>query len=162
MKKRFTTKTVWIALIVFFISNLMQAQPQGDFIVSVGSANNVKKIILFDTQDGTLMYDDYIILTSLDPGTVKHVIRVQDELWISDQTKDKVHRLDLNGNVLGAIGESGGMDNLRGMGIINNQVWLANSGNDNGAPGNAVIQIDFDGVVTGNFQVDGGPWMSLP
>jgi hypothetical protein len=162
MKNLFTTKTVWIALIVLLISNLLQAQPQGDFIAAIGNADNVKKIILLDAQDGTLVYDDYIVLTSLEPGTVKHVIRVQDELWVSDQSNDKVYRLDLTGNSLGAIGESGGLDNLRGMRIINDQVWLANSGTNNGAPGNAVIQIGYDGSIMGSFQVDGGPWAFLP
>jgi len=161
MKNLFTTKTVWIALFVFLFSNLVQAQPQGDFIAVIGAADNVKKIILLDPQDGTLVYDDYIILTSLDPGTVKQVLRVQDELWVSDQTKDKVYRLDMLGNPLGAIG-TGGLDNLRGFNIVNNMVWLANAGTNNGAPGNAVIQIDFDGSITGSFQVDGGPWTFMP
>lgn len=161
MKNLFTTKTVWIALIVFLISNLMQAQPQGEFIATVGSADNVKKIILLNTQDGTLMYDDYIILTSLEPGTVKHVIRVQDELWVSDQTKDKVYRMSLTGDSLGVIGESG-LDNLRGMNIINGQVWLGNAGSNNGAPGYAVVQIGLNGTIMGNFQVNGSPWMFLP
>lgn len=161
MKKTSTTKTVWIAMIVFLISNLLQAQPQGDFIAVVGSADNEKKIILFDVQDGTLVIDNYIILTSLDVGTVKQVIRVQDELWVSDQTKDKVYRLDLVGNSLGAIGESG-LDNLRGLSIINDEVWLANAGTGNGAPGYAVVQVGFDGEIAGNFLVDGSPWAFLP
>lgn len=160
MKNLFTTKSVWIALFVYLFSNLVQAQPQGDFIAVIGAADNVKKIILLNPQDGTLTYDDYIILTGLDPGTVKQVIRVQDELWVSDQTKDKVYRLDMSGNPLGAI--TGGLDNLRGLNIINNMVWLANAGTGNGAPGNAVIQIDFDGTITGSFPVNGSSWTFLP
>ncbi len=161
MKRSFTTKTTWLALIAILFGNFLQAQPQGDFIATVGT-DDVKKVILFDAQDGTLMDDSFIILTSLNPGTVKQIIRVQDELWISDQTMDKVYRLDLAGNLLGAIGESGGMDNIRGMGIINDEVWLANAGTNNGAPGYAVIQIDFDGEITGNFPVESSPWTFLP
>ncbi len=162
MKKVFTVKSVLTAMLAVFIGNMLMAQPQGEFIAAIGTADDVKKIVLFDAGDGALVVDDFIDLTGYDVGTTKHVIKVNNELWVSSQTKDKVYRLDYEGNLLGVIGESGGLDNLRGMRIINGEVWLCNAGTSNNAPGNAIIQIDFDGEILGHFTVEGSPWSFWP
>ncbi len=162
MKKVFTFRFLFISLITLLFSSTLLGQPQGEYIASVGENNDEKKVILLDPEDGSVVYDDFINLASLEVGTVKHVLKVENELWISDQTKDKVYRFDMEGNYIAAIGESGGLDNIRGMQIINGQVWLSNAGTNNGAPGKSVIQIDFNGEITGNFLVDGSPWSFLP
>lgn len=160
--KTFTVskKILFLLLGVFFSSGLF-AQLEGELLVSIGSTDS-KQIVLLNAEDGSFISDDYFDLSAFDLGTVKHVIRVGEELWISDQTKDRVHRLDFEGNYLGAVGESGGMDNLRGMRIINNEVWVANAGSQNGAPGNAVIRVDLNGEIIGNFPLPGSPWAFLP
>jgi hypothetical protein len=53
------------------------------------------------------------------------------------------------GNPLGAI--SGGLDNIRGMGLINNRVYVTNFGTANGAPGPAVVIYDTSGNPLGSF-----------
>jgi hypothetical protein len=146
---------------LFFINGLT-AQLSGDFITIIGTTDSEKRIVLLDPEDGSLVSDNYFDLSGLELGTVKHVLRVEDELWISDQTKDRVHRLDMEGNYLGAVGESGGLDNVRGLRIINGEVWLANAGSQNNAPGNAIIRISLDGEIIGNFPVTGSPWAFLP
>ncbi len=162
MKKVFTIGKLFIIVLAMAYGSTLVAQPQGDYIAAIGEGNDEKKIVLFNPDDGSLAIDNYIILETFDVGTVKHVMKVQEELWISDQTKDKIYRFDTEGNLLGAIGETGGLDNIRGMQIINGQVWVSNAGTNNGAPGKAVVQVDFDGTITGNFLVDGSPWSFLP
>lgn len=162
MKRAFTIQKSAILLLLLFFGSRVFSQPQGEFIAAIGEANDVKKIVLFNSQDGTLEVDDFIDLSVYDVGTVKQVIRVNDELWVSDQTQDVVHRLDFGGNYLGAVGESGGLDNLRGLRIINGQVWLSNAGSNNGAPGNAIVRIDFNGEIAGSFSVEGSPWSFWP
>ncbi|NCU32854.1 MAG: hypothetical protein EOM23_07990, partial [Candidatus Moranbacteria bacterium] len=128
MKNSKIYRTVLSSLLFFLIGSGVFSQPQGDYLAVIGTADAVKKVVLFNFEDGTLAYDDFFDLTAYDVGTIKHVIRVGDEFWVSDQTKDVVHRLDIDGNLLGKIGESGGLDNLRGLQIIGDHVWLCNSG----------------------------------
>ena len=162
MKRAFTLGNFFFVVLAVLYGSTLFAQPQGEYIAALGSADDVKKIVLFDPEDGSLAVDDFLILTPWDVGTVKHALKVENEIWISDQTKDKVYRFDLEGNYLGAIGESGGLDNIRGMNIINGEVWLSNAGSNNGAPGKSVIRIGFDGTILGNFLVEGSPWSFLP
>lgn len=162
MKKAVTHRLLIIGLLALFFGTPAFAQPVGEYIATVGLNNDEKKVILLDPENGTVVYDDFINLASMDVGTVKHVLKVENELWISDQTKDKVYRFDMEGNYIAAIGESGGLDNIRGMQVINGMVWLSNAGTNNGAPGKSIIQIDFDGEITGNFLVEGSPWSFLP
>jgi len=154
-------KLLAIALWLIFGLDL-QAQPEGDLIAVVGTADNVKKVVLLNYEDGSFVNDDYYDLTGFTMGTIKHLIRMGNELWISDQTQDRIHRMDLEGNPLPAIGEGGGLDNLRGLRIINNEVWLANSGTQNSAPGNAIIRISQSGEIIGNYALPGSPWAFLP
>ncbi len=162
MKNSKIYRTVLSSLLFFLIGSGVFSQPQGDYLAVIGTADAVKKVVLFNFEDGTLAYDDFFDLTAYDVGTIKHVIRVGDEFWVSDQTKDVVHRIDVDGNLLGKIGESGGLDNLRGLQIIGDHVWLCNSGSQNNAPGNAIIQISMAGEILGNFSVDGSPWSFWP
>jgi hypothetical protein len=162
MKRTVTLKKVLLAVLTVIYSSTGFAQPEGDYLAVVGTANDIKKVVLFDYEDGTLAFDDFFDLTAYDAGTMKHVIRVGDEFWVSDQTKDRVHRLDIDGNLLGQIGATGGLDNLRGMRIIGDHVWLANAGSQNGAPGNSIIQLSMTGEILGNYPITGSPWSFLP
>jgi hypothetical protein len=79
-------------------------------------------------------------------------IQVNNEIWISDQNADSVFVFDFNGNWLDTI--SGGMDNIRGLALFGNTVYVSNAGTGNGAPGDAIITIDASTrAVTGNFVV---------
>jgi len=76
---------------------------------------------------------------------------------VSDQVQDRVHRFDLSGAFQSTIGNAG-LDNIRGMGVINNSVYLANAGTQNGAPGNALLQFDFNGNLLGTIPMNGSSW----
>jgi len=119
------------------------------------STNN--RVVLFDATTGALVNSNYFAIPS---GTTPiHAMQVGNEIWISEQLGDKVSRYDLTGTPLGAIGPTfpgGGLDNIRGMGLINNTVYVTNSGTANGAPGaNAVATFSTSGSFLGSFQTTG-------
>lgn len=165
MKRSISLKQILTAICVVIVGSFTFAQPQGEFLAVIGSVGTtVKKVVLFTYEDGTLVNDQYIDLTPLDAGTLKQVVRVNNELWASDQTKDCIYRFDLEGTYLSTIGggTTGGMDNLRGLRQFGNEVWLANSGTLNGAPGNAIIKLSTDGQIMSSFPVGGSPWAFWP
>ncbi len=101
-------------------------------------------VILIDPADGTILDPSFIDLTPQNQNLPKAIIKVGDELWISDQNADSIYRYDLSGNFLSTI--TGGMDNIKGMAVVNNnEVWLTNANSNNGAPGDALIRFDFAG-----------------
>jgi hypothetical protein len=162
MKRTVTFRSVLLAALMLLFGSQIFAQPEGDYMAIVGGSGDVKQVMLFDFEDGTLAYETFLDMSVYDVGTLKHVIRVGDEFWVSDQTKDRIHRLDIDGNLLGQVGDAGGLDNVRGMRIIGDQVWLANAGTQNGAPGNTAVQISMTGEILGSFPVTGSPWSFWP
>ncbi|MEL6811003.1 MAG: T9SS type A sorting domain-containing protein [Bacteroidota bacterium] len=142
----------WILLFVFIQTVNFQAQER---IVSLQEPF----VVLLDPMDGTILDPEFIDLSSLSPGTPKAFIQVDDELWISDQLEDRIDRFDISGTYLGAIGgqvSDGGLDNIRGMAVVNNtEVWVTNAGTNNGAPGDAVVRLDLDGNNLGFFATSG-------
>ncbi|MAP54054.1 T9SS type A sorting domain-containing protein [Altibacter sp.] len=115
-------------------------------------------VVLLDPNDGTILDPSFIDLTPLDPGTPKALLQVVDEIWITDQIRDRIDRFDIDGNYLSTIGgqvTGGGLDNIRGMEIVNGEVWVTNAGTNNGAPGNAIVRFDLDGNNLGFFSTTG-------
>ncbi len=121
-------------------------------VVSVSAQERIaviqdSQVRLLDTDNGDIIDPSFI---SLDSGTPKALIQVADEIWISYQLADKVERYDLDGNLLGSIDT--GLDNIRGLSVVNGtEVWLCNSGTNNGAPGEAIVRFDFSGNNLGFF-----------
>ena len=128
------------------------------------STNDV--IAAFDPFDGSLVDPAFIDLTGLGPGLPKGLAQVGDEIWVSDQTQDRIDRFTIDGDFIDSIGgqvPGGGLDNVRGVMVIGDEVWVANAGSNNDAPGNAFVRIDpATATIVGNFLVDGGPWFALP
>ncbi|MBL0921686.1 MAG: hypothetical protein IBJ10_06105 [Phycisphaerales bacterium] len=119
------------------------------YVMMPDSTNN--RVVLFNPFDGSLVNSNYFATFG---GTTVHAMQVGQEIWISEQIGDRVSRFDLFGNSLGSI--SGGLDNIRGMGLVGNTVYVTNSGTANGAPGaNAVVTFDTAGNNTGSFQTTG-------
>jgi hypothetical protein len=118
------------------------------------------KIMLFSAVDGSLVNGSFILDaggTPFDFNTPKDVIQVGNEIWVSDQVSDAVFRFDLQGQYLSTI--SGGLDNIRGMELVGNTVYVTNSGTANGAPGlNAVVKFDTAGNNLGNFVAAASPF----
>lgn len=121
------------------------------FLIMPDSTNN--RLVTFDPFNGSLINSSLFALT---PSTTPvHAMQVGNEIWISEQIGDKVSRWDSLGNSLGAV--SGGLDNIRGMGLLNNTVYVTNSGTNNGAPGNAVRMFDTSGNSLGSFLTPNAP-----
>lgn len=144
-------KFVFLGLFLFLLDkNYAQVQ-----IAVIQNPN----VLLLDATTGDILNPSFIDLTPLDPGTPKAIIQVGDELWITDQIRDRIDRFDLEGNHLGQIGgiiPDGGLDNIKGMALIDgSEVWVTNAGTQNGAPGNAIVRFDLDGNNLGFFLTDG-------
>jgi len=88
------------------------------------------RVMLFSAFDGSLMNINWIT----DVGAVgwafttpKEAIAVGNEIWVSDQVTDAIHRFDSNQNFLSSITahpDGGLLDNLRGMGTDGSKVYL--------------------------------------
>jgi hypothetical protein len=78
---------------------------------------------------------------------------VGNEIWVSEQVGDRVSRWGADGSFLGQIGggATGGLDNVRGMGVVGNTVYITNAGAANGAPGAAVVMVSTSGAAMGSF-----------
>jgi hypothetical protein len=150
MKK--ITKTIKLSILIVFMFTFYNNQAQEQIAV-IQSPN----ILLLDAMTGDIVDPSFIDLTPLDHGTPKAILQVGDELWITDQIRDRIDRFDLEGNHLGQIGgiiPDGGLDNIKGMAVVNNsEVWVTNAGSNNGAPGNAIVRFDFEGNNLGFFLV---------
>ncbi len=138
--KTFTSLKSVISLVLILIVVSVSAQER----IAVIQASQVR---LLDTDNGNIINPSFI---SLDSGTPKALIQVADEIWITYQLADKIERYDLDGNLLSTINT--GMDNIRGLSVVNgSEVWLCNSGTNNGAPGDAIVRFDFNGNNLGFF-----------
>jgi sugar lactone lactonase YvrE len=84
---------------------------------------------------------------------------VGNEIWVSEQLGDRLSRWSLTGTSLGQVGggPTGGLDNVRGMGLVNNTVYVTNSGTGNTAPGNAVVMFSTSGTNLGFFPTPNAP-----
>lgn len=136
-----------LAAIVFASTGVASAQ----FLLIPDSSGDT--IMQFDAFDGSLIKQDYIDMSALG-GTPKQASQVGDEIWVSNQINDVIHRFDQNGVLLGEIGAAGGLDNIRGFEVVGNKLYLSNSGTNNGAPGDAVVVIDVPSqMIGGSFLV---------
>ncbi len=102
-------------------------------------------LLLLDTDNGDIIESSFIALNS---GTPKALIQVEDEIWITYQLDDKIERYDLQGVLISSI--ETGLDNIRGLSIVNQtEVWVCNSGSNNGATANSIARFDFAGTNLG-------------
>lgn len=135
-------------------ASLVPGVASAQFLMMPDSTNN--RVVLFDAFNGSVINNSYF---SLAPSTTPiHAMQVGGEIWISEQIGDRVSRYDLVGNLLGSIGggATGGLDNVRGMGISGGTVYVTNGGAGNGSPGaNSVVTFNTAGANTGSFQTTG-------
>lgn len=142
MKNKTTILSRLLAICLFlWVGLLTRAQ---EVILAIQSPN----VVLLDVETGNIVNPTFFEIQN--PGTPKDILQVGDEIWISHQIGDRIDRYDLEGNFLSSV--SGGMDNIKGMGLINNsEVWVTNAGTNNGAPGNAIVRFDLEGNNLGFF-----------
>ncbi|CAN5644166.1 hypothetical protein BH20VER1_BH20VER1_05610 [soil metagenome] len=130
---------------------LSVAPAAAQFVIMPDSTNN--RLVAFNPFDGSVINSN---MFSLAGGTPIHALQVGNEIWVSEQIGDRISRWSLSGTFLGEIGgAAGGMDNIRGMALIGDTVYVTNSGTANGAPGNAIIRVSLSGTILGNFSAVG-------
>lgn len=138
-------KTVAVALAAMAAC---AAVSSGQYIMMPDSTNNA--VVLFDPFDGSVVNSNYFATVG---GTTVHAMQVGNEIWISEQLGDRVSRWSLTGDSLGAI--SGGLDNIRGMELARDTVYVTNAGTGNGAPGPAIVMYNTSGFSLGSFGTAG-------
>lgn len=118
------------------------------------------RVMAFSAFDGSLINANFISdigAVGWQLSTPIEAAQVGNEIWVSDQIEDRVHRFDLGGSFLSSIGNAG-LDNIRGFGVVGNSVYVTNAGTANGAPGNALVRYDFSGNFVANVPVTGSTW----
>lgn len=118
-------------------------------MVADSSATTGRRVILLDPVDGSVVNTTYINLNLQTASTPKHVLQVENEIWVSDQVADSIFVYDLFGTYKHTI--SGQLDNIRGMGYANGTVYVTNDGSANGAVINSVSMYSTAGVRLGHF-----------
>lgn len=122
------------------------------YVMGVASTNDA--VHLFDATTGALFQQNFIDLSAVGAATPKHAMQVGNQIWVSDQLEDKIFRFDLSGTFMGEI--SAGLDNIKGMEVVGNQVWVTNAGSNNGASGNSIVFIDSTSyAITGSVATNG-------
>lgn len=101
------------------------------------------RVFLFSAVDGSLVDDNFIDGSGI-LNTPINAVSVGDEVWISDQLGDSVFKFDADGNFLGKLVETG-LDNIRGIELRADLLYVSNSGTANGAPDDAIVVYDLAG-----------------
>ncbi|WP_262151781.1 T9SS type A sorting domain-containing protein [Chryseobacterium foetidum] len=128
-------------------------------ILAVNSTT--KTVAQLNATDGTVINANFINLSSLSPGTIKGIIRVQDKIWISDQTDNVIYIYNLDGTYSSTIPSTVGLSNIRGLNVVNNEVWVTNAGTANGATANSIRRLSFSGTSLGVYPTLGSPFDAL-
>ncbi|MGJ8667773.1 MAG: T9SS type A sorting domain-containing protein [Patiriisocius sp.] len=131
------------------------------FLLTINSLSGQERIavlqdplvVLLDATNGSIVDPSFIDLTSLNPGRPKDILQVGDEIWITDQSNDRIDRFDLTGTYQSTIDT--GLDNIKGLENVNGEVWVANAGTNNGAPGNSIVRFSTGGTNLGFFLTSG-------
>lgn len=142
-----------LLICLIFINSISKGQST---ILAINS--NSKTVAQLNAADGTVINPSFINLSSLNPGTIKGIIQVQNKFWISDQTNNVIYICNSDGTYSSTIPSSTGLSNIRGLNIVNNEVWVTNAGNSNGATANSIVRLDFTGNNVGTFPTLGSPF----
>ncbi len=143
-----TKSTFFTLLLLLFIGSTTYFFSQNSILV-VSSATGNKTVLQLNATDGSVINSSFIDLSSQSAGTIKGIAQVGDKIWITDQTADKIYIYDLTGNYVSAI--TSGLDNIRGINVVNNEVWVANDGSANGATADSIMRFSTTGTFLGFY-----------
>mgnify|MGYP001203513867 CR=1 FL=1 len=147
-----------VLAILAVAGTVSSAAAQGELYVV---ESTTRKVMTFNAFDGTPINTSFIDM-SVEAGTPIEALLIGSEVWVSNQLNDGIARYDAGtGAFLGSI--VGGMDNVRGIEVVGNTLYVTNAGTNNGAPGDAVVTIDIPTQsITGFWRVgplaDGDPF----
>jgi hypothetical protein len=119
-------QATWTMIVVMMIGG---GAAQGQLMIPDSGTGD--RVMLFDDFNGALIDVNWIT----DVGAVGWVFTtpkesrvVGNEIWVSDQVADAVHRFDMNRNYLSSITAhpaGGVLDNIRGFGTDGTKVWVS-------------------------------------
>ncbi len=128
---------------------VLSSYAQQQLVIMPDSTNN--RLVAFSPVDGSVVNPNVFALQG---GTPVHAIQVGNEIWVSEQIGDRISRWSFDGTNLGQIGTSG-LDNIRGMALVGDRVYVTNAGTANGAPGAAIVIFSTSGASLGFFSTAG-------
>jgi len=112
------------------------------------------RVMLLDAFDGTVLNPAYITLAPAGPMTPIEAIVVQNEIWVTDQTADRLMRFSLDGTTwLGNYG-IGNVNNCRGAAFVNGVVYVSNADAIGVVPVDSIVMFDPAGAFLGSFLSD--------
>lgn len=121
--------------------------------------SSTKKVIQLDEQTGIVSNTSFIDLSPLNPGTVKGIAQVNNKIWITDQLKNSIYIYSLSGVYESSI--TTGLSNIRGLNVVNDEVWVANEGSTNGSTANSIVRFSKTGVKLGYYPTILSPFDAL-
>jgi hypothetical protein len=111
--------------------------------------SSTKQVLQLSDLDGSVVNLSYIDTSPQSPGTIKGIAQIDDKIWITDQTQDRIYIYSNSGSYESTI--TGSLDNIRGLNVVNNEVWVANEGSNNGATANSVVRFSKAGALLGSY-----------
>ncbi len=138
---------------VFAIAAAQTVCAQTSILVLNSSTDVVYKL---NATDGTIIDPAFITLPS---GTPKGITQVDDKIWIADQVNDDIYIYNLDGTPHSTLdGTVVNLDNIRGLNVVNNEVWVTNAGSGNGATANSIRRFTKAGVPIGSYPTVSSPF----
>ena len=144
-------------ILAFFFGNVILKSQQSILVMN----STAKTVAQLNAADGSVINSGFINLTSLSAGTIKGIVQVQDKIWISDQTNNRIYTFALDGTYVSTIPSTVGLSNIRGLNVVNNEVWVTNAGSANGAIANSVRRLDFAGNSLGAYNTIADPFDAI-
>jgi hypothetical protein len=134
---------------------------QERYLMALNSSSNApgKRVMLFSPVDGSLINDNFIHESTAGTwGTVKGIHQVGDHIYISDQSRNMIHKYDLLGTYLMSFGP-GFMSNVRGFAHHDGVLYVSSANAiTGGTPANSIVTFDLDGNHLGSFVVGNSPF----
>jgi len=125
--------------------------------VVIATDDGTDTLVAFSPIDGSLVSAALFPI----PNTVQvSALMVNGQIWISEQSGDRVVRYDVCGNVIGTMGPTlagGGLDNIRGMAFFGGIVYVTNDGSGNGATADSLVTFDPAGNYLGTIALSASP-----
>ncbi|MHC5114671.1 MAG: NHL repeat-containing protein [Planctomycetota bacterium] len=112
------------------------------------------RVVLLDASDGSVIDPLFIDIGPAAKAagvssTPIEALQVGEEIWISDQIADRIWRFSAEGALLGDIG-AGQVDNIRGMEVVGDTVYVAQAATS--AFDEGILTIDVPTLtITGSF-----------
>lgn len=147
-------KTLSIFLGIGFLALVSgNATAQQSVLVLNSSTDTVYKL---NAVTGAVVNANFISLPS---GTPKGIAQVNDKIWIADQIADDIYIYNFDGTLHSTLqGDVVGLDNIRGLNVVNNEVWVTNAGSGNGATANSIRRLSFSGAPIGYYATVSSPF----